>query len=441
MTYQPARTPAAAHPPDEAALRALDAADPLARVRAAFEIPPGPDGAPCAYFCGNSLGLMPRSVRDAIAEELDDWARLGVEGHLHARHPWLPYHEELRTPVATLVGGLPDEVVVMNSLTANLHLMMVSFYRPTPDRYRILIEADAFPSDSYAVASQADLHGFDPRDAVVRIRSRSGEDTLRHEDIEDMLDREGRSIALALLPGVNYLTGQAFDIARLTAAAHRAGCIAGWDLAHAVGNMPLALHDANADFAVWCSYKYLNAGPGAPAGCFVHERHARNAAFAVPGAPKRLAGWWGNDPATRFAMGPEFRPRPTADGWQLSNPPVLALAPLRASLALFSQVGMPALRQRSLRLTGTLEQLLRPLVARGALTILTPADPRERGCQLSLRLSADVRPVQAALARAGVMCDVREPNVLRAAPVPLYSTFHDSWRLVRALDAALPGTR
>lgn len=431
--------------------RAADAADPLAAFRAHFHIPrvrdvappnapsaaPNPD-APCTYLVGNSLGLMPRATRDALTQELDDWARLGVEGHFHAAHPWFPAHEEVRANLAGVVGAMPREVVAMNSLTTNLHLLMVSFYRPTRERYRIVIEDAAFPSDSYAVNSQAAFHaphaGFDPARAVLRLTPRAGEVTLRTEDILATIDREHATIALLLLGGVNYYTGQAFDIAAITRHARAKGITVGWDLAHAAGNLALRLHDDGPDFAAWCSYKYLNSGPGAIAGAFVHERHLADASLP------RFAGWWGNDPATRFRMTPDFVPVASADAWQLSNPPVLALAPLRVSLDLFARAGMPALRAKSQRLTAYLAFLLddhnRRQPAR-AVRVLTPSDPAQRGCQLSLVLPGDARAAFRALQARGVVCDFREPDVVRAAPVPLYSSFADVHAFVSILSGVL----
>ncbi|GIV61642.1 MAG: kynureninase [Rhodothermaceae bacterium] len=405
--------------------RRMDADDPLAAYRDHFHIPKMADGADCLYFTGNSLGLQPKATRDYVLEELEDWARLGVEGHFHARHPWMPYHEFLTEQTARLVGARPVEVVVMNSLTVNLHLMMVSFYRPTPARHRIVIEAHAFPSDRYAAASQIRFHGYDPSEALVELTPRPGEDTLRTEDIEAFLAREGESVALVLLGGVNYYTGQAFDLERITRAAHAQGCVVGFDLAHAAGNLALRLHDDGPDFAVWCSYKYLNAGPGSLAGCFVHERHAR--AFDLP----RFAGWWGHDKATRFRMPETFTPMPGAEGWQLSNPPILPLAALRASMDLFDEVGMTRLREKSVRLTGYLAYLLERL-GPDRVRIITPADPDQRGAQLSLRVAGG-RAAFERLTAAGVVCDWREPDALRIAPVPFYNTFTDVYRLLEVL--------
>lgn len=411
--------------------RAMDARDPLAAFRGEFLVPPSPAGGDAVYLAGNSLGLQPRAARRYVEEELDDWARLGVEGHLHARHPWLPYHENLTAPLARLVGAEPGEVVAMNTLTVNLHLMMVSFYRPTKERFRILVEAGAFPSDQYAVASQARFHGFDPREAIVELRPRPGEDTLRHEDILAAIEREGDSVALVLLGDVNYLTGQAFDVPAITRAAHAKGCVVGWDFAHGAGNLALQLHAWDVDFAVWCSYKYLNGGPGTLAGCFVHERHAND--DSLP----RFAGWWGHDKARRFEMRPEFAPIAGAEGWQLSNPPILQLAALRASLELFDRATMPAIRAKGDLLTGYLLFLLDRLGG-GAVKVTTPRDPRERGCQLSLRVAGGQALVRR-LAAAGVVCDFREPDILRVAPAPLYNRYEDAHAFASLLAEHIHG--
>ncbi|KAB2386038.1 kynureninase [Actinomadura montaniterrae] len=411
---------------EQEALR-LDETDPQPSLREEFLIPPAPGGtySEAAYFAGNSLGLQPKAVAGRLREELDDWARLAVEGHTQARRPWVDYHELLREPAARLVGALPHEVVAMNSLTVNLHLMMASFYRPSGDRTRIVIEDSAFPSDSYAVASQAVHHGLDPADAVVRLTPRPGEDTLRTEDVLAFLEREGGTVALLMLGGVNYLTGQLMDMAAITKAGRAAGAVVGWDLAHAAGNVPLRLHDWDVDFAAWCTYKYLNSGPGAVAGCFVHERHV-----ADPSVPK-LSGWWGTEPSVRFRMDPDIAPPASADAWQLSNPPILALAPVLASLEIFDRVGMDALRARSERLTGYLAARLAPLPG---VQVITPDDPAARGSQLSLRV-ADAGGLVRRLAEThGVVADAREPDVVRFAPVPLYCTFHDCHRAAEALD-------
>ncbi|MFM2153946.1 MAG: hypothetical protein RL199_2381, partial [Pseudomonadota bacterium] len=383
--------------------RTLDAADPLSRFRERFHVPPAPNGGDAVYLAGNSLGLQPRQAKAYIEAELADWARLGVEGHVHARHPWLPYHETLTAMTARLVGALPHEVVVMNTLTVNLHLMMASFYRPTKERFRILVEAGAFPSDQYAVASQARFHGFDPAEAILELRPRPGEETLSPADILETIEREGPSIALVMLGSPNYLTGQAFDLAAITRAGHAVGAKVGFDLAHGAGNLALKLHDWGPDFAVWCSYKYLNAGPGSLSGCFVHERHADDASLP------RLAGWWGHDKATRFEMGPAFHAIRGAEGWQLSNPPIFQLAALRASMELFDAATMPALRERGDRLTGFLEDQLSDLPPE-RVHIVTPREKSRRGSQLSLRVSNDPKGLVQRLADEGVICDFREPD-------------------------------
>lgn len=400
--------------------------------RERFHLPCDANGEPLVYFCGNSLGLMPREAATLVHEELEDWARLAVEGHFHARRPWMPYHEQLAAPLARLVGAQPREVVAMNTLTVNLHLMMVSFFRPQGKRRRIVIERGAFPSDRHAVVSQLRVHGLDPASDLIELTPRDGEQCLREEDIETLLKREGETIALVLLPGVQYYTGQFFDIGRLTRAAHTQGCVVGVDLAHAAGNLPLELHAWGPDFAVWCHYKYCNAGPGAVGGCFVHERHAE--AFELP----RFAGWWGHDKSTRFRMGPEFVPQPGAEGWQVSNPPILSLAPLIASLAVFDEAGgMEVLRHHSLSMTGMLERLLDNRLA-DRVEIITPREPERRGCQLSLRLiGGNGRAVFDQLAKAGIVCDWREPDVIRVAPVPLYNTAEEVERFVSALSGLL----
>ena len=416
--------------PEESFARRLDEEDPLRGYRDRFHVPTGPNARPVLYLCGNSLGLQPKGVQSLLEQELEDWARLAVGAHFKGATPWYSYHEVFRDVGARLVGARPGEVVMMNGLTANLHLMMVSFYRPTAERHKILIEDSAFPSDNYAVRSQIRFHGYDPGEALLIARPRAGEQCIRTEDVEALVEQRGAEIALVMFAGVNYFTGQAFDMRRITAAARRRGCRVGFDLAHAAGNLVLQLHDWQIDFAVWCSYKYFNAGPGAVAGCFVHENHGSEATLP------RFAGWWGNDPETRFRMHlePEFIPRQGADGWQLSNPPILAMAPLRASLALFDEVGMVALRTKSVLLTGYLQYLLDRL-PRGRFEVITPRDPEARGCQLSIRVLDD-RPerLSAALEDAGVVCDFREPDVIRAAPVPLYNTFHEVWRFVQVLN-------
>ncbi|HET8898371.1 MAG TPA: kynureninase [Rhodanobacteraceae bacterium] len=409
--------------------RAADAADPLAAFRDEFLIPPH-EGGDTAYFCGNSLGLQPRGVRAALDYELDQWSGQAVEGHFRGKLPWMDYHEFVRDDLAAVVGAKPLEVVAMNTLGVNLHLMMASFYRPTAERHAILIEGGAFPTDRYAVASQIRFHGFDPDTALLELGADEPNGSISAEAIEQVLAAHGAQIALVLLPGVQYRTGQAFDLAAISRLAHAHGCQIGFDLAHAVGNLPLALHDSNADFAIWCSYKYLNAGPGAVAGAFVHERHAH---AALP----RFAGWWGHDKSTRFQMGPEFVPTPGADGWQLSNPPILALAPLRVSLALFQRAGMAALRQKSEHLTGYLEWLVEQRLSR-VLDVVTPREPARRGAQLSIRVKGGRehgRDLFEYLLAHGVLGDWREPDVIRISPVPLYNRYTDCLRFADAVAA------
>jgi kynureninase len=414
--------------PDEAFALQLDVNDLLKGYRGRFHLPTGAGGQPLIYFCSHSLGLQPKAVASLMEQELHEWARLGVEGHFEAPNPWYTYQDLIREPAARLVGARPDEVVLMNGLTINLHLMMETFYRPSAGRYRILMEDPPFPSDLYAVQSQFRRHGLEPAEALLTFQPRQGEYTIRGNDLEAFLLDQGKEIALVLWNGVNFLTGQAFYIERITAAAKRQGCVVGFDLAHAAGNLPLRLHDWQVDFAVWCTYKYLNCGPGAVAGCFVHENHGKN--LNLP----RLAGWWGNDPATRFQMQlqPEFIPQPGAAGWQVSNPPILALVPLRASLTLFEEVGMPALRAKSECLTGYLHYLLERSGG-NRFEVITPRDPAERGCQLSLVVRDRPRELLAALEEQGVVADFRQPNIIRIAPVPLYNTFTEVWKLAQIL--------
>ena len=415
---------------DEKFALQLDAEDSLRLFREKFHLPLGKDGKPLIYLAGNSLGLMPKAARQIVEQELDDWAKLAVDAHLKAATPWYSYHETLRKPTARLVGAKPNEVICMNSLTVNLHLMMATFYRPTKSRFKILMEEPAFPSDTYAIKTQIVHHGFDPKEALVLARPRDGEFIVRQDDIEAALEKHGDEIALVLIAGVNFFTGQLFDIEKITAAGQKRGCIVGIDLAHAIGNVPLALHDWNVDFAVWCSYKYLNSGPGAVAGAFVHERHATNRELP------RLAGWWGNDPSTRFRMHlePEFVPVQSADAWQVSNPPILSMAPLRASLAIFDEAGgMEALRAKSIKLTGYLQFLLEA-AGHSMVTVITPREPAARGCQLSIVVHEHPKELFGKLEAAGVKCDFREPNVIRAAPTPLYNTFHEMWRFAEILQ-------
>ena len=409
----------------------LDGCDELPTLREQFHVPPAPGGRypEAAYFAGNSLGLQPKVIAARVAQELDDWARLGVEGHLEGRRPWVGYHELLREPAARLVGAQPSEVVVMNSLTVNLHLMMVSFYRPTPTRHAIVIEDTAFPSDSYAVRSQTAFHGYDPDEAVIRLRPRDGETSLRDEDVVAFLAAEGRRVALVLLGGVNYYSGELLDIATITRAGRAAGAVVGWDLAHAAGNVALQLHDWGVDWAAWCSYKYLNSGPGSLAAAFVHERHLADRTL-----PK-FAGWWSTEPTTRFRMGPVVEEVDSADSWQLSNPPIFAMAPVLASLEMFDAVGMAALRAKSVRLSGYLESALDAAALGPAAQIITPRDPARRGAQLSIRVSGlSAGTVTERLRHGhGVFADARQPDVVRLAPAPMYNTFHDCWRAASAL--------
>ena len=414
---------------DEQFALQLDSDDSLRRFREKFYLPLGNDGKQVIYFAGNSLGLMPKTARAIVEEELNNWAKLGVDAHHGTGTPWYTYHEALREPTARLVGAKPLEVICMNSLTVNLHLMMATFYRPTKSRFKILMEEPAFPSDTYAIKTQIAHHGLDPRDALILARPRKNEFTIRTEDIGSLLEKHADQLAVVILAGVNFFTGQLFDIEKIAAAARKRGIVAGFDLAHAAGNVPLGLHDWNVDFAVWCSYKYLNAGPGAVAGVFVHERHATNTKLP------RLAGWFGNDPNTRFRLHlePEFIPVASADGWQISNPPIFAMAPLRASLAIFDEAGgMELLRAKSVRLTGYLEFLLTEIGSK-KFTVITPRNPDARGCQLSILAHEHPKELFSELQAANVKCDFREPNVIRVAPTPLYNTFHEVWRFARTL--------
>lgn len=407
----------------------MDGKDPLAQYRSQFHIPKTKGGQDCVYFCGNSLGLQPVSVETALKQELEDWRTLGVEGHLHAKNAWVSYHELLTKQSAGIVGAKASEVVAMNSLTVNLHLMMVSFYRPTKARYKILIEGSAFPSDRYAVASQIRFHGFDPDDALIEWRPRAGERTLRMEDFEDIVEREGTSIALILIGGVNYYTGQLFDMQAITKKGHEKGCTVGFDLAHAAGNVPLQLHDWDVDFACWCSYKYLNSGPGSVAGCFVHERHATE---DLP----RFCGWWGHDKESRFKMGPRFQAIAGAEGWQLSNPPILSLAAVKASLDIFAAVGMEKLRAKSMSLTGYFEFLLDSLSS-DKFFIMTPKGAAQRGCQLSIVVRKDGKKAFEKLTAAGIICDWREPDCIRVAPTPLYNNHEDVYKFIEVFRGAI----
>ncbi len=422
--------------PSEAFAKQLDERDPLRHYRAQFHIPTRSDGAPVHYFTGNSLGLQPKGAAEAVEVELEDWQRLAVEGHFHGRHPWYSYHEPFREPAAAIVGAKPEEVVLMNSLTVNLHLLLVSFYRPSRERYKVLMEWPAFPSDTYAVQTQLTFHGHDPDEGMVVVKPREGEHTVRPENVIAAIEEHRDSLALVLLGGVNYYTGQLYDMPGITQKAHEHGITVGFDLAHAAGNVPLKLHEWDVDFACWCSYKYLNGGPGAIAGAFVHERQATNRSL------KRFGGWWGTDPEMRFNMhlNERFLPVPRADAWQLSNPPILSLAPLRVSYGMFAEVGVETLREKSLKLTGFLEYLLEEHCRKGAahghappVEIVTPREPAQRGCQLSLLVHTQAEERRQRLKEAGIISDFRPPNVLRVAPVPLYNSFHDVWVLAQTL--------
>ncbi len=404
----------------------LDLLDPLKQFREKFLIPKNHNGSEVVYFAGNSLGLQPKSTRAYVEQELKDWEELGVEGHLQAKNPWLPYHEFLTRQTAVLTGAKPEEVLNMNSLTTNLHLLFVSFYRPTKQRHKILIESNSFPSDHYAVQSQIKFHGFDAEHSLVEMKPRDGEEKIRTEDIEEMIDREGDSIALIWIAGVNYYSGQAFDMKRITEAGHRKDITVGFDLAHATGNLILNLHDWNIDFAVWCNYKYMNGGPGTIGGAFVHEKHLRD--YSLP----KFLGWWGHDKESRFLMKHKYIPIPSAESWQLSNPPILQLASLRASMDIFEEAGMHALRKKSEQLTGYLEFLINEM-ANGNIEVITPKEKNERGCQLSLKVKRNGKELHKDLNDNGVICDWREPDVIRIAPVPLYNTFEDVWKFCEQL--------
>ncbi len=413
--------------------RKADKNDELAGFREKFLFPMH-KGEKAVYFTGNSLGLEPATAKDAILQELDDWARYGVEGHFLAKHPWVSYHEMFAAPLAEITGAKPEEVVAMNGLTTNLHLLMVSFYRPGKKRYKIICEGKAFPSDQYALQSQVKFHGYRPDEAIVEVFPRKGEHTLRTEDILDTIEKHRDELALVMMGGVNYYTGQYFDIETITAAGHAAGAIVGWDLAHAAGNLPLKLHDWQVDFAAWCSYKYLNSGPGSVSGIFVHEKHLGD--DTIP----RFAGWWGHDKERRFLMEPEFRPMPTAEAWQLSNAPVLAMAVHKASLDIFGEAGMDRLRKKSIRLTAYLEYVIGQVsdgTGNADIEIITPQNPGERGAQLSMFVHGQGKPLFEFLQRNGVIADWREPNVIRIAPVPLYNSFTDVYRFGKILAEGL----
>ncbi len=403
-----------------------DKQDPLQRFREKFHIPKDNQGNDIVYLCGNSLGLQPKNTQKYIQEELDDWAKLGVEGHTEAKHPWMPYHEFLTNAMAKIVGAKPQEVVMMNTLTTNLHLLMVSFYQPTKTKYKILIESDAFPSDKYAVESQLDFHGFDTKEGLILWKPRKGEDLCRFEDLEAIMDNQGDEIALILIGTTNYYTGQSFPIKKITELGHKHNCIVGFDLAHGAGNIQPNLNENGPDFAVWCSYKYLNSGPGSLGGLFVHERHANNPKL------KRFTGWWGHNKKTRFNMRQEFDVLPGAEGWQLSNPPILSMAAIRASLDIFEEAGFENILTKQKKITGYLEFLLRNL-KNDRISIITPSNPEERGCQLSLAVENADRSLHDKLTKAGVISDWREPDVIRVAPAPLYNSFEDMFLMVERL--------
>lgn len=407
-----------------------DQDDILSVYRSKFHIPKDKNGNELIYMTGNSLGLQPKITKDYINQELDDWANLGVEGHTEAKNPWLHYHEFLTETMATIVGAKPLEVVVMNSLTVNLHLMMVSFYKPNPKRYKILIEADAFPSDKYAVESQLRHHGYDAKEGLILWKSRAGEELANYDDLEAILKQDGDNIALIMIGGVNYYTGQFFDLKRITQLGHHYGCTVGFDCAHGAGNVPLNLHNSGADFAVWCSYKYLNSGPGSLAGAFVHERHAHKKEL------NRFTGWWSHNKDTRFKMRDEFDQLQGAEGWQLSNPPILSMAAIRASLDVFKEAGFDQLCKKSIQLTGYFEFLINQF-NNSDIKIITPSNPDERGCQLSIQVKNADRSLHHKLSAAGIIADWREPDVIRCAPVPLYNSYRDVYELVERLKTIL----
>ncbi|MCK0180402.1 kynureninase [Flavobacteriaceae bacterium S0862] len=409
-----------------------DQNDPLASYRNQFHIPKDKEGNNWLYFTGNSLGLQPKSTKTYINQELEDWANLGVEGHFEAKNPWMPYHEYLTNSMAKIVGAKPIEVVIMNTLTTNLHLLMVSFYQPTKTKYKIVIESDAFPSDRYAVQTQLEFHGFDANEGLIEWKPRQGEELIRIEDLENILEDQGDEIALLLIGGVNYYTGQYLDIKRIAQLGHSKNCMVGIDLAHGAGNIQPELHDSGVDFAAWCTYKYLNSGPGSLAGLFVHEKHAYNKGL------KRFAGWWSHNKSTRFNMRQPLDVIPGAEGWQLSNPPILSMAAIKASLDMFNNVGMDAIREKSKKLTGYFEFLINEL-KNDKIKIITPTNPDERGCQLSIQVKDADKSLHQKLTEVNIITDWREPDVIRCAPVPLYNSFEDVYRMVEKLKDILNG--
>lgn len=419
--------------------RQLDANDNLRHMREEFHIPKQSNGEDEIYFCGNSLGLQPKRTQEYLNYELNQWQKLGVKGHFSGEFPWMPYHEFLTEETAKLVGAKNSEVVCMNSLTANLHFMMATFYRPTKQRNKILIEDHAFPSDHYAVESQIRFHNFDPNESMLLAKPREGEEILRTEDLLKIIEQQGDEISLVMLPGVQYYTGQVLDMETLTKAAHQKGCMVGFDLAHAAGNIPMSLHNWEVDFAAWCSYKYLNSGPGSVAGCFIHEKHHKTEKYLSNELP-RFAGWWGHDKETRFKMENNFMPIESAEAWQLSNPPILSLAAIRASLDTVKQAGgITALRNKSLKLTGYLRKLLEQELS-SDINILTPSEAEASGAQLSIVVDLhglDSKTVFDRIEAAGVTCDFRHPNVIRVAPVPLYNSFEDCFKFTTILKNSL----
>ena len=408
----------------------LDQEDPISYLRNEFHIPRDKDGKEWLYFTGNSLGLQPKITSKYIVQELDDWAKFGVEGHFEAKNPWLSYHELLTDTMAKVVGAKPVEVVVMNTLTTNLHLLMVSFYQPSKTKYKIIIESDAFPSDRYAVQSQLSFHGFDPEEALIEWKPKEGKQLLELEDLKSILDSQGDEVALLLIGGVNYYTGQYLDIKKIAELGHAKKCMVGIDLAHGAGNIQPNLHDSSIDFAAWCTYKYLNSGPGSLSGLFVHEKHAQRKDLP------RFAGWWNHNKETRFNMRQPFDVMSGAEGWQLSNPPILSMAAIKASLDIFEKVGMDALLKKSKKLTGFFEYLINE-IASDTIKIITPTNPNERGCQLSLQVKNADKNLHKKLTENNIITDWREPDVIRCAPVPMYTSFEDVYQMVSMLESLL----
>ena len=410
----------------------LDQKDTLSRYKNEF-IFPKVNNKDVIYFTGNSLGLQPKRTKSYVDEVMDDWANLAVEGHFYANKPWWDYHERFANPLSKIVGALPSEITVMNTLTVNLHLLMVSFYRPKAKRYKILCEAKAFPSDQYMIQSQVQFHGYQPNDAIVEIQRRDGEHNIRLEDVLSKIEEVGEELALVLIGGVNYYTGQVFDMKTITEAGHKAGAFVGWDLAHAAGNVKLDLHEWDVDFAAWCSYKYMNSGPGNASGCFIHEKHHNNKNL------NRFAGWWGHNKERRFKMEPTFDPVQGADGWQISNLPILSLAPYLASVEMFDEIGMEALIEKRNLITAYLEFILHEISkeVNGRFEIITPKNQEERACQLSVYLHGEGRSLFDYLMKNGVITDWREPNVIRLAPVPLYCSFEDMYEFGQILKAGI----